>query len=372
MKKKIKHTDVRTDEILKNLIDDLAETGFNAKRLAIACKIYEKMVKTKNCVKFFSLAGAMIPVGMQKIVYDMIDLGFIDVLVTTGANLTHDVAETLGHPHLQGDTAVINQTDEDLYSKRLNRIYDVFLPEENYKIVEKELLHRIKDIFFDKDILIAPSELLRKLGENLKERCILSIAAKNNIPIFVPAFSDSEFALDLIVYMIKEGYCFKFDILKDILTFGNMIKNSKNCGTLIIGGGVPRNWAQQIFPLLDQIEKLNKGGYDYSVRIHTGTEYDGGLSGSTFSEAKSWGKYSLESKSVSIWCDATIALPILITGLLLLFMGHLGIEALWLDWLVLAKTIILPISFNFNVLNKSLIIWRSSGIDTPKKGFSIK
>ncbi|MFX0073721.1 MAG: deoxyhypusine synthase family protein, partial [Candidatus Hermodarchaeota archaeon] len=85
-----------------------------------------------------------------------------------------------------------------------------------------------------------------------------------------------------------------------------------------IGGGVPRNWAQQIFPLLDQIGEIETEtmGYNYSVRIHTATEYDGGLSGCTISESKSWGKYSLESRYISVWCDATIALPILITGLL--------------------------------------------------------
>ncbi|MEJ2251044.1 MAG: deoxyhypusine synthase family protein, partial [Candidatus Lokiarchaeota archaeon] len=88
------------------------------------------------------------------------------------------------------------------------------------------------------------------------------------------------------------------------------------CGTIIIGGGVPRNWAQQIFPLLDQLKEIKTMGYNYSVRIHTATEYDGGLSGCTISESKSWGKYALDAKHVSVWCDATIALPILITALL--------------------------------------------------------
>lgn len=97
--------------------------------------------------------------------------------------------------------------------------------------------------------------------------------------------------------------------------FADIIKNAHKYATIIIGGGVPRNWAQQVFPLLDQIENIKSMGYNYSIRIHTATEYDGGLSGCTVSESKSWGKYHLESKYVSVWCDATIALPILITGL---------------------------------------------------------
>ena len=104
MHKKVNQVDVKQDQTLKELIDNLDETAFTARRLGRACKIFEKMVKTEGCVKFFSLAGAMVPAGMQKIIYDMLDLGFIDVFITTGANLTHDIAETLGFPHLRGDT----------------------------------------------------------------------------------------------------------------------------------------------------------------------------------------------------------------------------------------------------------------------------
>ena len=124
------------------------------------------------------------------------------------------------------------------------------------------------------------------------------------------------FALNLIKYTVREGYNFEFDILEDVQNFAKIIRKSKEYGTFIIGGGVPRNWAQQVFPLLDQIDEIETLGYNYSVRIHTATEYDGGLSGCTISESKSWGKYHMESKYVSVWCDATIALPILVTGLL--------------------------------------------------------
>ena len=120
---------------------------------------------------------------------------------------------------------------------------------------------------------------------------------------------------NLIKYSVREGYDFQFDILEDVKKYAEIIKKSKKNGTIIIGGGVPRNWAQQVFPLLDQIGEIKTMGFNYSVRIHTATEYDGGLSGCTVSESKSWGKYALDSRFISIWCDATIALPILITGL---------------------------------------------------------
>lgn len=238
----------------------------------------------------------------------------IDVLITTGANVIHDLVDASSDiGHYIGSP---NVNDDELFHHRINRIYDVFLPEENYGKAEDKLLRIVKEIYQVKQVKTTPSDMLKKVGEKLENRCILSVAAKNNVPIFVPAFSDSEFALNLIKYMVREGYDFQIDILKEVLNFAELIRNSKQYGTIIIGGGVPRNWAQQVFPLLDQIDKIETMGYNYSVRIHTATEYDGGLSGCTVSESKSWGKYHLESKYVSVWCDATIALPILVMGLL--------------------------------------------------------
>ncbi|MHA2401047.1 MAG: deoxyhypusine synthase family protein [Promethearchaeota archaeon] len=299
---------------INGLLTALKYCGFQGRNLGKALDILEKMVVDDECLTVLTLSGAMVPAGMGEVICLLMEYNLIDVLVTTGANIIHDLVDgCINVGHYIGNSEV---DDAELFKYRINRIYDVFIPEEHYLATEKELLLRIKEIFPDKTVFITPSELFKKLGEILDYRCILSVAAKKKIPIFVPAFSDSEFALDLYVYSKQEGFDFQFDILKEIEIFGDYIKNARKTGTMIIGGGVPRNWTQQIFPLLDQIEKLNKMGFDYSIRIHTATEYDGGLSGSTFSEAITWGKYSLDSKHVSVWCDATIALPILVCGLL--------------------------------------------------------
>ncbi|MHA1885323.1 MAG: deoxyhypusine synthase family protein [Promethearchaeota archaeon] len=299
---------------INGLLTALKYCGFQGRNLGKALDILEKMVVDDECLTVLTLSGAMVPAGMGEVICLLMEYNLIDVLVTTGANIIHDLVDgCINVGHYIGNSEV---DDAELFKYRINRIYDVFIPEEHYLATEKELLLRIKEIFPDKTVFITPSELFKKLGGILDYRCILSVAAKKKIPIFVPAFSDSEFALDLYVYSKQEGFDFQFDILKEIEIFGDYIKNARKTGTMIIGGGVPRNWTQQIFPLLDQIEKLNKMGFDYSIRIHTATEYDGGLSGSTFSEAITWGKYSLDSKHVSVWCDATIALPILVCGLL--------------------------------------------------------
>ncbi|MFX1274835.1 MAG: deoxyhypusine synthase family protein [Promethearchaeota archaeon] len=312
--KKIAPFDVKSVKKISDLLENLKFCGFQGRNLGRSLDILEKMVTNREILTVLTLSGAMVPAGMGDLICVLMENKLIDVLVTTGANIIHDLVDVVsGIGHYVGSSEV---SDDDLFENRINRIYDVFLPEENYKLAENKLLEIIHQIYTKKEVITTPSELLNVIGKNIQSRCILSVAADNDIPIFVPAFSDSEFALNLIKYMVREGYDFQFDILGDVSRFADIIRRTKECGTLIIGGGVPRNWAQQVFPLLEQIDNIETMGYNYSVRIHTAMEYDGGLSGCTISESKSWGKYSLDSKYVSIWCDATIALPILVTGLL--------------------------------------------------------
>jgi len=314
LSQKITPFNVNKVKNVDDLLGALKFCGFQGRNLGKALDILYKMVSNPEILTVLTLSGAMVPAGMGDLIYTLMDHKLIDVLVSTGANIIHDLVDTVTNVgHYVGNP---NMDDNELYKMRINRIYDTLLPEGNYKIAEVALLEIIHEIFESKEINILPSDLLKKVGEKLNKRSILAVAAKNNIPIFVPAFSDSEFALNLIKYSVREGYKFNLDILGDVLKFADIIRKSREHGTLIVGGGVPRNWTQQIFPLLDQIENVENMGYNYSVRIHTATEYDGGLSGCTISESKSWGKYSLESKYISVWCDATIALPILITGLL--------------------------------------------------------
>ena len=297
-----------------DLLKSLKYCGFQGRRLGIALDILEQMVTNKDCTTVLTLSGAMVPAGMGEIICTLMELELIDVLVSTGANIIHDLVDVFSEGgHFLGSSEV---DDDDLFNNRINRIYDLFLPEENYTEAEMNILSIIHELYDEKEIHTTPSQFLRDLGLKIKKRCIVSLAAQKGIPIFIPAFSDSELALNLIKYSVREGYNFQFDILKDVEIFADIIKKSKLCGTFIIGGGVPRNWSQQVFPLLDQIDEIEEMGYNYSVRIHTATEYDGGLSGCTVSESKTWGKYALESKHVSVWCDATIALPILVVGVL--------------------------------------------------------
>ncbi|MBD3212242.1 MAG: deoxyhypusine synthase [Candidatus Lokiarchaeota archaeon] len=281
-----------------SLINNLRGTGFNAKRLAIACQIYEKMVRDEKCVKFFGLAGAMVPVGMQGIIHDFIEDGFIDILVTTGANLTHDIAETLGYHHLQGEMDLNQLDDANLRKERMNRIYDVFLPDKVYEGIE--------DFISELDIPdqnMSVSSFLKFLGQQLPDNphSILKIAAEKNIPIFCPAFTDSGLALQLGFHFQK----LNLNHFKDMLEMVDLAWDAANAGVCIIGGGVPKNFIFQSLQFCPTSAK-------YAIQITMDRPEPGGLSGATLSEAMSWGKVNEDAEHSMIISDATIALPLIL------------------------------------------------------------
>jgi deoxyhypusine synthase len=300
------------------LLENLKFCGFQGRNLGIAGDILHKMFLDDDCLTILSLSGAMVPAGMGELICECLSNDLIDVIVSTGANITHDFIDAVKDVgHYLGDS---NVNDDQLYLNRINRIYDIFLPEDNYDKAEKELLNIMLKLFPKKNIEITPSEFLHLVGSELESRSILSTAAKKGIPIFVPAISDSELALDLVKFTEINDFEIDFRVLKDVKNLANIVSRADSCGTFIIGGGTPRNWTQQVFPYLENLKggsrEKSEFGYKYSVRIHTAIEYDGGLSGCTLSESKSWGKYALDARYISIWCDATIILPILITGVL--------------------------------------------------------
>ena len=281
-----------------SLINDLKETGFNAKRLAFACEIYKEMVQDEECVKFFGLAGALVPAGMQGIIYDFIKEGFIDVLVTTGANLTHDLAETLGYHHLQGDVKIDNLDDARLLEEEMNRIYDVFLPNNVYEGIEDFM----KELKIPNDTMPV-SEFLKFLGEQLPENSnsILKICASQNIPIICPAFTDSGLALQLGFNHQKVN----LNHFKDMLKMVDLAWEAKKAGVCIIGGGVPKNFIMQSL-------QFCPNSASYAIQITMDRPEPGGLSGATLQEAISWGKVNQNAKYSTVISDATIALPIIL------------------------------------------------------------
>ncbi len=300
----------------------LSKCSFQGRNLGNALQILEIMANNKECLKVFTLSGAMIPAGMEEIICQLIEKKVINVIVTTGANIIHSIVNSFDETnekqaHYIGSEKV---DDGDLYEKRINRIYDTFLPETGFTTAEQGLLNIIKKKYEPNiQYMVSPSEFFQYIGNNLPGRSFLSIASRNNVPIFCGATSDSELGLNLMKYRKRNNLNIQLDELSDVENYAKIVKKYHTYGTIIVGGGVPRNWAQQIFPYLDQTRENNDDktfdGFNYSVRFHTATQLDGGLSGCTINESISWGKYSNNSKHQSIWVDATIGLPLIVTAL---------------------------------------------------------
>ncbi|MFX0047240.1 MAG: deoxyhypusine synthase family protein [Candidatus Hermodarchaeota archaeon] len=300
--KKVNQFKVNVDDSISDLIENLSNTGFNAKRLAQACDIYKRMVQDKDCVKFFGLAGALVPAGMQKVIHDFIEEGFIDVLVTTGASLTHDIAETLGYHHLQGELNLKEVDDSELHNQELNRIYDVFLPNKVYQGIE-DFVSKLEIT----DVNMSVSSFLKFLGDKLpkSDNSILRICADKNIPIFCPAFTDSGLALQLGFHHQN----LNLNHFKDMLKMVDLAWDTKHAGVCIVGGGVPKNFIMQSL-------QFCPNSAQYAIQITMDRPEQGGLSGATLHEAISWGKVSEKAKFSTVIADATIALPLILWYLL--------------------------------------------------------
>jgi len=315
---KVQPLDPRKIRSLDDLCRALAGCGFQGRKLSRAVDVWEAMAKDPDCLKVLTLAGAMVPAGMGECVNRLLEARVVDVIVSTGANVTHDfVNAVVDQGHYLGSEY---EDDDQLRQHRTNRIFDVYIPEDHYESGEIFLLdllqkHGIRERRF------STAEFTRFLGEHVPGRSILEVAARLEIPIFVPAISDSEIGIALGVYRRRQGIEVSFDEVRDIELFAQLIRSHERCGCVVVGGGVPRNWAQQVFPYLDVLSRTAKGeksfhGYDYGVRISTDRPEFGGLSGCTFEESKSWGKYGAGARFESVVCDATIALPVMAGALL--------------------------------------------------------
>jgi deoxyhypusine synthase len=293
--KEINQFNLTSETNIIELMNSLKDTGFNAKRLALACDIYRKMIEENDCVKFFGLAGALVPVGMQRVIYDFIEEGFIDVLVTTGANLTHDLAEALGFHHLQGDIKI---NDMELQKEEINRIYDVFMPNNVYKGIE-DFISKLEI----PDYQMSVSSFLHFLGNHIpnNRKSILKICAKKSIKIFCPAFTDSGLAMQLGFHHQK----LNLNHFSDMLEMVNLAWDATIAGICIVGGGVPKNFIMQSM-------QFSPNSAKYAIQITMDRPEPGGLSGATLNEAISWGKINRKAEYSTVISDATIALPIIL------------------------------------------------------------
>jgi deoxyhypusine synthase len=284
---------------IEELVASMEHCGFGARRLFEATSIYEQMLGGNN-TKFFALSGAMVPAGLRNVVSGLIRDGHIDVLITTGANLVHDIIESFGS-HCLG---AHDSDDAALRSAGLSRIYDVFIPDEHF-IKFEELM---QSILPEGENPISGTEFLRILGSQISDpKSILKSACERHVPVFCPAISDSMIGLQSWLY--RQNKPLYVDTLADIKEIVDICYQADGAGIMIIGGGVPKNFALQSMLVTPR-------SFDLAVQLTTDTPENGGLSGATLSEAISWGKISERARYVTVYGDATITFPLIATATL--------------------------------------------------------
>jgi deoxyhypusine synthase len=297
----IRHADIHGRMTVNELMGQLEGCAFGAGRLARACDILEEM-QAEDVTRFFGLSGAMVPSGMRHVISDMIREGYIDILVTTGANMVHDIIEAVGGCHTFGSEMA---NDLELRSQHINRIYDVYLEDECFEGLEKKL----QGIFgsLDKDKTYSIREMLTEVGKNLDDKySILRSAYESGVPVYCPAVQDS--VIGLQAWMYNQTGKMSVDVFKDMRELMDRCFEAKRTGALLIGGGVPKNYILQCMLVTP------REGYDYVIQITMDRAETGGLSGATLEEARSWGKVGENSKTVQVYCDATIALPVMLAA----------------------------------------------------------
>jgi len=308
--KEVRHIDMRAFNAIP-LIEQYRHMAFQAKNLASAADIYDDMLGDEKCTIILCLAGSLFSAGLKKIVYDMVENNMVDVIVSTGAIIVdQDFFEALGFRHYQG-THMID--DDMLMQKGIDRIYDTFINEDELRICDmtvKEIADSLSPgAYSSREFIVHMGAYLDvKHGKDIS---VVNAAYRKGVPIFVPAFSDCSAGFGLIYHQWKKQGKEKIaiDTVKDFLELTRIKIESADTGLVIVGGGVPKNFAQDVTVAADVLgEKVSM--HKYAIQITVADERDGGLSGSTLKEAHSWGKVDKGCEQI-VFSEATIAFPLI-------------------------------------------------------------
>jgi len=307
----VTHMQIKSDMTVNQLVQQFRNSGsFAAGRLASACDVFENMVRDQECTIFLALAGAMVPAGLRLTIADLIRRRMIDALVSTGANMVHDLIEALGGHHYQGHWLV---DDYLLYKYHIYRIYDIFVPEEDFVKADEKLIKMFDEIAGENEgKKLSTNELMHEIGKRLKDpNSIVRSAYEANVPIFLPAMRDSEFAFIYSIHLerTKKEKAVTIDAFKEVPELLDITRQSERLGMVVLGGGVPRNSVQHA-------ALMSGKGLDYAVVITTDRPEPGGLSGSTIEETVSWGKVKHNANKIMVINDALMAFPIVIAAVL--------------------------------------------------------
>ncbi len=325
-----------------DLLRGMSKTAFSGRSLGEALEVTAAMVKDPDCKVVLTLSGAMTIAKMGKVIQKMIDSGMVQAVVSTGALMAHGLSEAVGMTHYRHDPRM---SDEELFDKGYNRVYDTLEMEANLNYVEEFSAKAMDTLGGERDLSseIICRALGRVLADDPQGHGVLRSAFLKKVPVYVPAFTDSELGLDLSTWAMKRLQAKgetdplklfdavpRYNPFLDLNSFARFAVGARRLGIFTIGGGVPRNWAQEVGPYIDISNHrlgldLTPPRYQYAVRICPEPVHWGGLSGCTYSEGVSWGKFVPPAEGgrfAEVFADATTVWPLLIKGVL----EEIGIE----------------------------------------------
>jgi deoxyhypusine synthase len=265
-----------------------------------------------DCTIFFGMAGALSAGGLRMIVAHLIAERYLDCLVSTGANLYHDLHETRGRRHYQGSPI---QDDAALQAEHIDRVYDTYASEDEF-VENDEWIAAFAATLESRPY--TTRELLYKLGEYLWKETqrdgILTAAYRASVPIFCPAIADSSIGMGLSQARHHDGASAYVDVIGDIIESANLVIRHPRTASVVLGGGTPKNFINQASVQAEFYDD-RVGGHRYALQIVTDVPHFGGASGSSLEEARSWGKLATDAEQVTVHADATVALPLLVSAL---------------------------------------------------------
>jgi len=308
---KVEPIELKTEMTVNELIEEFGKSqSFGAGRVSTACDVFERMVRDKNCTICLALAGAVVPAGLRAVIADLIRKRFIDVLVSTGANVFHDLIEALGGHHYVGHWSV---DDFTLRKYHVFRIYDIFVPEEDFVKADAKLVEIFDEVAEEsRGNTLSTNELIWKIGSRIADpKSIVRAAYDAKVPVFLPAIRDSEFNYVYWLHSMRQpaSQPLKIDSFKEVQEFVDIVERSVRLGMVVLGGGVPRNTIQHI-------AATTRRGLDYAVVITMDRPETGGLSGSTLEETISWGKLKKTAENVMVIGDVMVIFPMMVAAVL--------------------------------------------------------
>ncbi|MHA1771356.1 MAG: deoxyhypusine synthase family protein [Candidatus Thorarchaeota archaeon] len=301
----MEHIDPAKVNDLGDLLEAMNGVGvLGAGRLGRAAVIVSRMFEDPACMTYLSMSGPLVPGGIRKIVSHLLEQGLVDVIVTSGANIVHDLLEAYGGRHFQLPPGTSDQT---LRHQGMGRIADIFTREEDFEVFEKKIYDFLDDLPAQDRVQLSPSEFLQKLGTTLDDKeSIIYQAAVHDVPIFSPGLMDSMLGFHLFTYSTVTNVT--LDFVKDLRILAGIVNEAKKTGAIMLGGGLTKHFTMG--------STILRGGLDYAVQITLDRPEGGSLGGAPLVEGVSWQKMQEEAKFATVIGDVTIVFPLLVLGVL--------------------------------------------------------